>query len=193
VTNWYDQSGNGLNNSQGTAADQPQLVFNCIGSLPCLTFNGSTQYTAYAGGGGFSAPFTFSAVAEQTSTSTGMIINTQVAEFYFGTNAVGTYGSGSGSNSCGASASDSNAHAIQAVINGASSAINVDNTITNCSSFLNGAPDNHLYIGVNYIASGAYLTGDIMETGMWPSVLSAAVQSSLCHNQYQYWGTSTAC
>src|ERR1700674_2872132 len=48
ATELYDQSGNGLNALQGTNGAQPQLIFNCLGSLPCLQFVGSSsQYLSW--------------------------------------------------------------------------------------------------------------------------------------------------
>lgn len=47
VTTWYDQSGNGINSTQSTATNQPQIVN--AGSVilqngnPCIVFNGSTS------------------------------------------------------------------------------------------------------------------------------------------------------
>jgi hypothetical protein len=45
VTTWYDQSGNGYNATQTTAANQPQIVtsgiINQTNNKPCLSFNGS--------------------------------------------------------------------------------------------------------------------------------------------------------
>ena len=40
---WYDQSGNARDLNQATAANQPQLIFNCNGSLPCWRFTATTQ------------------------------------------------------------------------------------------------------------------------------------------------------
>lgn len=36
IAKWYDQSGGARDLVQATAATQPPLVFNCIGTLPCL-------------------------------------------------------------------------------------------------------------------------------------------------------------
>lgn len=48
VTTWYDQSGNGNNVTQSTAANQPQLVSSgsvlTKGGLPAVRFDGSTDY-----------------------------------------------------------------------------------------------------------------------------------------------------
>ena len=43
VTEWYDQTGNGNNVTQSTNGNQPALLFNCIGSLPCVGYSSSTM------------------------------------------------------------------------------------------------------------------------------------------------------
>ena len=48
VTTWYDQSGNGRNATQSTAANQPQIVSSgsviLYGSKPTMTFDGSNDF-----------------------------------------------------------------------------------------------------------------------------------------------------
>jgi Concanavalin A-like lectin/glucanases superfamily/Chitobiase/beta-hexosaminidase C-terminal domain len=46
VTAWKDVSGNGLDGTQGTSANQPTVDSTAINSLPALVFNGTTQYLA---------------------------------------------------------------------------------------------------------------------------------------------------
>jgi hypothetical protein len=47
VTTWYDQSGNAINATQTTAANQPQIVLNSVvisnGGKPCIQFSVVTQ------------------------------------------------------------------------------------------------------------------------------------------------------
>jgi len=40
---WYDQSGAAWHIGQATAANQPELIFNCRGTLPCWRFTANTQ------------------------------------------------------------------------------------------------------------------------------------------------------
>jgi hypothetical protein len=65
VTTWYDQSGNGVNISQSTAANQPQIVnggsIRLLNNKPSIYFDGSstyfnssTQTVLSTGGGGYS-------------------------------------------------------------------------------------------------------------------------------------------
>ena len=47
VTTWYDQSGNGINATQTTASNQPQIVSSGsiinVNSKPCIQFDGTTD------------------------------------------------------------------------------------------------------------------------------------------------------
>jgi hypothetical protein len=56
VTTWYDQSGNGYNAVQATAASQPQIVASGVvvkeGSIPALNFDGSNHRLALSSGMG---------------------------------------------------------------------------------------------------------------------------------------------
>lgn len=55
VTTWYDQSGNGRNATQTTAANQPQIVSSGlvidVNSKPSLQFDGSGDIMKYVGSG----------------------------------------------------------------------------------------------------------------------------------------------
>jgi hypothetical protein len=56
VTTWYDQSGNGYNAVQATAASQPQIVASGVvvkeGSIPALNFDGANHRLALSSGMG---------------------------------------------------------------------------------------------------------------------------------------------
>jgi hypothetical protein len=53
VTTWYDQSGNGLNQTQSTAANQPQIVSSgsvlLQGTKPTLSFDGTSDFMDASG------------------------------------------------------------------------------------------------------------------------------------------------
>jgi hypothetical protein len=67
VTTWYDQSGNGLNATQTTAANQPRIVSNGVietqNGRPALFFDGSTFFDHPIS---ISGPSTFVAVASRS-------------------------------------------------------------------------------------------------------------------------------
>jgi hypothetical protein len=83
VTTWYDQSGNGRNATQSTAASQPKItvngILNTLGDKPAINFDGS--------GDSLNSPY------NQGSTNE-MYLVTQTSDTYFvyPTNGLGTYG-----------------------------------------------------------------------------------------------------
>ena len=194
VTKWYDQSGNGNNVVQPTTTYQPQLVFNCIGSLPCISFvRGSSQYLAVTASSN-GQPNSVSAVAVRTgyTTSQQTIISgsTSTEELlYFRSiaNVVNIFAGNSNS----VTANDNAWHAFQGVFNGVSSYLNVDGT-DNSISAGNQVWNQTIYLGAD--VNGDYLQGSLGEAGVWlGTTFSSTNRSALCHNQYTYWGTSTAC
>ena len=191
ITEWYDQTGNGWNVTQSTNADQPQLVFGCLNGNPCIS-SGSSQLLTYASNiTPTSGTMSFSAVAYQASASSFYIIRWAGSNDnnYFGAINANTWRLvGGASNNFYATASTGAWHAGQAVMNGASSVQNIDGTETTGSAVGNFA-SNPLNIAQN----GGSI-GEITEVGAWVStVFTSSNRSILCHNQYLYWGTSTAC
>lgn len=202
VTTWYDQSGNG-NNMVQVASLAPQIVFTgcSSGSDPCVTFNGTSQYTSAtvpAGG----QPQTYSIVYETAAVANSVM----VSEYYTGNqpnltrpataNVVDMYAGAHVT----AAATDAAWHAVQAVYNGASSILNVDGTGATVNPGAGQAGQGCVELGTNLggagqcnTASGVYFQGSMAEFGKWPSGFSTANNTAVCHNQYQYWGTSTSC
>jgi hypothetical protein len=66
VTTWYDQSGNGKNATQGTAANQPQIVSSGavinVNSKPSVKFQDATDFLRFSGTGGTSITNTMAVV-----------------------------------------------------------------------------------------------------------------------------------
>lgn len=189
---WYDQSGSSLNVSMGTVANQPTLVFNCLGTTrPCWSFNGTTSY--FNGNNSLTATsqtFTVSAVAIRTGNFSAQsdIIADSSGIFFTSTpnQAGGWFGT-----QAGATASDSAWHAMQFVVAGASSVINVDGTRSTGQNFGVGSLSQGPDIGRQ--SSGQWLTGEIAEVGLWPTGFSSTDEGNMCHNQFVYFGTSTSC
>lgn len=68
VTTWNDQSGNGNNGSQGTAANQPTYVTNSQNGQPGIHFDGSNDFIAGSlGGNPTCEPFSIYAVSKMTA------------------------------------------------------------------------------------------------------------------------------
>lgn len=193
VTEAYDQTGNGNQATQATAADQPALTLSCSGALPCMTFAGSPQ-VLIANITSVAQPTSYSVVTARTSNFTSF-------EELVGTNGQQRVGwsatSGDGEIYAGTAvdepASNTAIHNFQVVFSGSSSVFTVDATQTGSLNPNTAASGTTLGIGAN---SGAfqYLTGTVFEAGLWQNTTFTGTQmTNLCHNQYTYWGTSTSC
>lgn len=206
VVTLYDQSGSNKCNSSAspcdvtnaTNANRPDYITSCLGGLPCLraatvaaklTLASATSHAAV------SQPFTFSSVSKRIASFTTYQVVCcdaafQVAYAVTINNAV--YVSGAGNTT--QTASDSAAHNYQMVSNNAgTSYLTVDATQTsfalgNATAF---ASTTYRISGSTAAANNAAI--DFFELGVWPSAFSTGNQTSMCHNQFAYWGTSTSC
>ena len=184
----YDQTGNGYDATQSTIASRPTLSVSCLSSLPCMAFSGSQYLQATIPAVSF--PDTYSAVAKRTGN-----FGAQNAIFAISgrvrcsislvdANLVALFAGVAGSMTVGAA--DNSWHAIQALVNGGSSSLDVDGTTTGGALSNNG--------GSTSLAVGAYpggsnlLNGFMAEGGYWTSAVSSGNQSSLNSNQHSYWG-----
>jgi hypothetical protein len=196
VTEWYDQSGNGNNLLQGTAATQPTLVFSDIGSLPGLRDNGSQGFATTTITSVTAA--TISGVAQRTGnfTNFNVVLSTfpgsgNAAEWEF-PSTTGNIDIYSGARIT-AAAANSVFHAFQAVP-GTSGVINVDGTETTGNSGAAAASTKINVFSNAQVSPSSNLTGDILEAGMWGSTAFSSTQrANMCHNQFTYWGTATSC
>lgn len=194
ATKIYDQSGGNscssapCNLSESTANNQPQLLFDCIGSLPCLSFLGSQYLILASGGPTVAQEFTYTAVEERSAsfTSTQIVIgdNGGVSMGHLSTN----QGRLDASNAVTFTESDSVLHAVQGIFNGSSSIAVVDGTVTSPLNPGTTGMSGFFGLGTN---SGhtANLTGLIMEAGVWPIGFSSTQYSNMHSNQSAYWGT----
>ena len=131
-TKLYDQTGNGHDVSQATAANQPPFILNAIGTKPALRGNGSNYYLNNNSSISASQPFSLSAFAMRSggatanaqtiwasnsnSDSFGFSTSTGVVSGYFG--ATGTVSGNT----------EGNYHAFNIAVNGASSNFNMNGT-----------------------------------------------------------------
>ena len=209
IKTWYDRSGalycsgsTACNFTQATIANRATLTFNCINSKPCAVFSGSQYYLSSATAASLAATMTVSSVTRRTAsfTTTHVIFSTQGAaqinvNYRQVANAIQMFAGTAGvfiSN-----ITDSNYHAVQAVFNGASSALVCGGSAgTNCSV---GGTSNSLSPGAT-ASSGSttmamgfsggtnFLTGEITELFLYNATLSAGDATALNNNQYSYWG-----
>jgi Alpha-L-arabinofuranosidase B, catalytic len=184
----YDQIGT-HSLIQATTTAQPQLTFNCLGSLPCLTASSQLLSGAFIT---MAQPLTISFVAERTGTVAMSAVlggdNTVQAGF----NSVANQAFLFAGTTVTASATDSALHAIQAVANGATSTINVDGTLSGALSAGASSIATPLQLGASGVGTnlfnGLFAEGIVFGLGVSP-----ANQTSLCHNQRLYWGSGGTC
>jgi hypothetical protein len=178
----------------GGTGTQPQLIFSCLGSLPCLRYVSSSSQCMLSNVS-FSAqaqPVTVSTVGNRTaSASTNRIIFSQGnfgsdPTIYGpgGTANAWIYNAGSGVT---ATANDNAVHAANAVFNGASSTINIDGSETAGSAGTNGFIVAKISAGCS-IGGGAFLDGDWYEGGLWPVGFTSGNRTSMNSNQHTFWG-----
>lgn len=196
ITEAYDQSGNGYNLLQASAAHQPQLLPSCLNTtVPCIASpNGGQVILVGATNQGSTQPFTFSSVAERignTSAFSDAMGCGQPVQFGF-SNAVNTGFLYAGLVVSPSGVNDNVAHSIQGVLNGASSSYNADNTITNSNAAGDDCSAAAMSI-LSYNPASNALTGYMGEAIVYGSGLSTGNQTSLCHSQYNYYNTAASC
>jgi len=196
ATEAYDQSGNTIHITQATSGSQPQVLLSCASALPCFYFNGAQKLVS----GTISThaqPITFSYVGNRKANFSA--INIAMSTFLAGSNcdlgwdstANAVYGfCGTRTNITGVS--DGVLHSVSGVMNGASSPFNVDGTVTTIN-VNTAATGTQIAIGDNPASYSQALVGYLSETGLWPTGFTSGNQTSMCHQQFTYWGTATSC
>lgn len=190
----YNQGSAGSAGNVSSPTSGPLFTGSCTGSLSCMAFSGSSRLDLGSSFAFGSQPITLSAVSERTASFTSrqeiVIVDSGTAQFYFTSNANEI------ALECGTAVpvspfSDSAFHGINAVCNGASSAINVDGTDSGAVNAGSTTPGTNLFtLG---FFSGLSLTGNIGEAGVWLSGLNATQRGQICGNQRAYWGFSGTC
>lgn len=187
VTKLYDQASTN-HMTQATLANMPTLNITGGpgGNTPALIFVGSSSQTLAALSSNQAQPVSLSAVAERTGafTSFGTVIS------YGGTS---DFGFNSATNTAyiyagavvTATATDSAWHAMQGLLNGATSAIYIDGTNTgSLSAGTTATGGGNTTIGVGL---GGHLTGSASEFGVVAGDASANF-SAVNGNQHAFWG-----
>lgn len=193
VSQLYDSTGNGLHATQSLNAARPTLTFNCINtSLPCLTFSGTQSLSVPSGIGTIAQPWVIVGVGKRTgnfgnysslygdTSAYGILwINT--------TNTIAAYAS----NVANTTASDNAWHIFIGTGNGTSGEMNVDNATTGTVNSGTGSLDG----ATQAVGSGTFggMTGQATIWGVYSATISSGNQTTLCHNLYSFWATSTSC
>lgn len=191
VAKLYDQTGNG--NHFVAFGGNPSLVLNSIGALPGIHFSKTVNNEIITGSTITQAqPLTMSAVGGRYAA-----LGTIGQENLFGgpvsllfNSSANTISLFAGSVSAGATASDNANHAFQAIFNGASSSIVVDGTSATVNPSTGGISSSAIAFGQNIGANP--FGGHVYEGGLWAGDKSAN-NTTMCHNQFTYWGTATSC
>ena len=177
----YDQSGNGRDASQSTAAAQPQVTLFDVGGQPALRFAGTSSQTLLtASFASATSPQTMNGVAVMT---TGGALSWIAAggpnKNEFGFHGMSNLAEMAASSVITAPATDGAWHSITAVFNGASSILNVDGTDTTATD--GGDLTGTGVFSIGSSGQGAsFLTGDIAEVWAAPVAVTPS-QYSITH------------
>ena len=199
IEEMYDQTGGtnctstACNVLQATNADRPTIVISCLGSFYCLKGNNNGGLVTANPIVTLTQPLSYSVVANlSTTTSAAGLLGSATSNQSVQTaSTTATIQAFAGTALTG-SFSLSAWHSVQAVMN-TTGTLNIDNIgITTGSVGVNSLSTRTLEFAGN---SGNSLrtTGEELEGGVWSGAFNSGQQTSLCHNQYSYWGTSTSC
>lgn len=181
---WYAQAGT-LDLVQATAGSQPSLVFNCNGSLPCIRTTAGT-FLASVATPTPSGVASLSAVGNR-SVGTGLCAfrqNGNANRISAAPAVANQWVVGTGTGNIVATANDNFWHAVQSVINGASSVINMDGVE------VTGALTGSVVAAAVQITGSASTTCNFAEFAYWdPYQLTPAERAALRSNQSAYWAT----
>jgi hypothetical protein len=181
---WYDQSGFARHMTQATPANQPALIFNCTGNLPCArTTSGSTQ------------GLTAASVTPAAVISFGGVVRATVGgsegcyHYTVGSNqlshqpALDVVTVSNGGTAFNAVMTQAAWHSLTSVMNGAASLIRVDTAETA------GTVTAAVTAGVMWFAGATGSTCDSTERIWWNNyVLTPNELAGLHANQKTYWG-----
>jgi hypothetical protein len=176
----YDQTGNGNDLTQTITASQPLLTFNCLTTLPCISFAGVQQFKG-ANIINQAQPLSITVAANYTGSALGQTFAADTNEVQVGYNAFSmddVYVT-AGSLSHLAGYPPGTFRTIQFIANDPASTLTIDGATTAITA------------GTNAFASkptfGAF-TGRFVECGMWPIALSSAQQTAINNNTHSFWG-----
>ena len=198
IKTWYDQTGNGNNLTQATAADQATFVVPGQGTactlqtLPCATFAAGQFNTVanFNGGADIAQPYSFSIFANSSNSNTGSFKPifasipspvTTASEYTADSTQINLFvGTNNGENFL------SNFwRSLQGVANGSSSIVTIDSSTT--SSVVAGAQPfyhNNVYVGTDTVSNWI---GTLSEFGIWASALTSPQLALLDANQQSFY------
>lgn len=186
VVRLYDQTGNGFDVAQGTAASQPGFTLSGLGALPIMSFGG--QLFSSGSLAGFSAGTASLSVALKNNTFSaaagvfGTASPSSPEIYHSASNTISLYDgttlSGTGN--------DNAWHAVQGVFSGSSGVIAIDGTET--SGSLNGTNAVSGVVRIGLDAFSQVMNGFAVEFGFWNANFTSGQRTSMNSNQRAYWG-----
>lgn len=192
VTIWYDQTGNGNHMVQATAANQPQIITSGPSSLPTLLFSSASATSMAWAAPTIAQPYSYVSVGIRTGnlgSNSAMIGNGSYhAVMFYGSSNHAVMQAG-GTTGASIAETDNSRHSFIGVANAALSTLSVDGTITSAglTSADTASISSTVWLG-QVLPSTWLLTGDMMESGIWPSALTTTQQANLTANQRAYFG-----
>lgn len=188
VVKLYDQTNNGFDAVQATAANQPAFTLNGLGSLPTMDLFGDPSYAfgqflLTAAISAHAQPFTYTAVARNTAATNPAVMGSNLSEAGgtlrdFGTSITVNAGS------VPSVSVSSGFHATQVLFSGAASNVYVNGSANIVDAGTNSYGGGGMNIGNE--SFGGFFTGSILEAGFWTSDVSGSF-SALDSNQRAYW------
>jgi Alpha-L-arabinofuranosidase B, catalytic len=191
VTKEYDQSGNGNDASQATAANQPTLTLAVSPTgKPMLVFAGTHSLTTPSVAQ--AANWTMVGVGTRTGSLTSLSTifgNASAAAIFLGW--AGSANNATSANTAGtitAAAADNTIHSLISAQNGTQGSLQVDGSLTTGAFTAQSATSAPFGIG-QQPSFGHPLTGDLGEVIFFNLPLSTGQQTSVYASQKVYWGT----
>ena len=204
VTTWYDQSGNGNNLAQPTAANQPSLIFGCLGTRPCISFNGAGDGLIDTSGTFGLGAFTVDVMAEYNSVS-----GSESNRIFSQDNISSNFGllveltNGNPSQHMVLNSTEVDLNGAFSLSTGTWYNITSGWNLTTQFVYENATQDanspvaatgtmrgtgTELAVGTDS-GGGDHVNGYVTEVGKWPSVWASANITAACHNKSLYYGS----
>lgn len=188
IVKLYDQSGNGVDFIQTTAASQLSFALSVLSAKPVGRKDvDNTNLVTASAFGTLAQPFTFSYVTRRTSN---ILFRAVLADSVDGSPQMGWadvsdtmrfYAGASNQDVSGVT--DNMWHAVQAVFNGSSSDLNINGTVNTKNPGTDGFASSGLMI--DHIGN---LRAEFVEFGLWASAFTSIQSANMSANQHAYWG-----
>lgn len=192
VAKWYDQTGNGQHMAQATAANQPQIVLSGPNALPTVIFNSVNATNLAWAAPTIQQPYSYVSVGMRTGnigSNSAMIGNNGYHAVLFYSSANHAVMQGGATTGAQIVAADNAMHAFIGVANAAASTLSVDGAISGAGLTITDTASISGTAWLGQVQPGNWLlTGDMMESGIWPSALTTTQQTNLTANQRAYFG-----